>query len=449
MAEYTDTIDAIGDLAAFNGLVSDTLEEFTDCALFNNDMKQFTFAEANSLKHLNLPGMTGQPPDYICSGCQRLESVSFGAISTISGAQKFEYTVSMDEINHSPTRSVTYSVLVAPYIGILKPQQKDKVNGQVSYGYGATGIYYPPDSTNTSINNIGYGSYTLSCLILPDHKMACSSSPTNVFGSYSPLSHGYGYIYVPSDLINDYISDTNWSAFASQIVSRDEYPKEYVGGTITDSWDEIFAAEDNGTYKTKYSLGDTKIVEINGGAVLMEIIAFDTDILADGSGTAKITWLQTGTIAICSYNTDYLKRKAPAWHGSFIENWLENKIYPKIYPKVRARIQKVKKIYHEYNNQEALVAENNVWIPSTYELNIYKANSDTTDGIHYEYFDTDDRRKRGLGYTTPSTTSSPATSVWLRSVALTTITKHCVLSTTGNFASASDGKLAVTIGFCT
>lgn len=61
--------------------------------------------------------------------------------------------------------------------------------------------------------------------------------------------------------------------------------------TITDSWSEIFAAEQDGTYSTKYSIGDTKMLDLGTeGQHLMEIVAFDTDDKADGTGKAKITW---------------------------------------------------------------------------------------------------------------------------------------------------------------
>lgn len=62
--------------------------------------------------------------------------------------------------------------------------------------------------------------------------------------------------------------------------------------TITDSWEEILAAVANGTYKTKYQVGDTKILDVGSeGSVCMQIAAFDADTLADGTGKAPITWI--------------------------------------------------------------------------------------------------------------------------------------------------------------
>lgn len=62
--------------------------------------------------------------------------------------------------------------------------------------------------------------------------------------------------------------------------------------TIADSWEEILAAVADGTYKTKYQVGDTKILDVGSeGSVCMQIAAFDVDTLADGSGKAPISWI--------------------------------------------------------------------------------------------------------------------------------------------------------------
>ena len=61
---------------------------------------------------------------------------------------------------------------------------------------------------------------------------------------------------------------------------------------ITDTWDQIIANIDNGTYATKYKIGNYKPLDLGSeGIVNMQIVAFDTDELADGSGTAPITFI--------------------------------------------------------------------------------------------------------------------------------------------------------------
>lgn len=61
--------------------------------------------------------------------------------------------------------------------------------------------------------------------------------------------------------------------------------------TISDGWSKIVASCQDGTYLSKYHLGDTKIADFGiQGLCMMQIVAFDKDNLEDGSGKAPITW---------------------------------------------------------------------------------------------------------------------------------------------------------------
>lgn len=61
---------------------------------------------------------------------------------------------------------------------------------------------------------------------------------------------------------------------------------------ILDTWADIVAAEENGTYLTKYKLGNYKMLsDSNNQLYKMRLVAFDQDELADGSGKAHMTWV--------------------------------------------------------------------------------------------------------------------------------------------------------------
>ena len=65
---------------------------------------------------------------------------------------------------------------------------------------------------------------------------------------------------------------------------------------IEDDWETIIASVNDGTYATKYKLGNYKpiVVKYNSSTeatMNMQIVAFNTDEKADGSGTAPITWV--------------------------------------------------------------------------------------------------------------------------------------------------------------
>lgn len=69
-----------------------------------------------------------------------------------------------------------------------------------------------------------------------------------------------------------------------------QYPTAWTE-SITDSWEQIVEACQAGTYKTKYSLGATKIADFGSeGLTLMHLVGFDDSELADG-GYCKMSWV--------------------------------------------------------------------------------------------------------------------------------------------------------------
>jgi len=84
--------------------------------------------------------------------------------------------------------------------------------------------------------------------------------------------------------------------------------------TITDSWADIFAAELDGTYKTKYAIGDTINLNVGSeGIVNAQIAAFDVE-------GAKIVWiteqpLKTDHRMNPALVTNYVYPDGPSWAG--------------------------------------------------------------------------------------------------------------------------------------
>ena len=137
--------------------------------------------------------------------------------------------------------------------------------------------------------------------------------------------------------------------------------------TITDSWDDIFTAESNGTYNTKYSVGDTKELDLGTeGKILMQIAAFDTDDIANDGGKAKITWVAKHAL----YNPRKMNEQGGAeggWSGSSLRELLNSTIKNLIPSNVKNAIKTVVKV-----SMSPIDASGNsndaVWIPSRKEV---------------------------------------------------------------------------------
>ncbi len=99
---------------------------------------------------------------------------------------------------------------------------------------------------------------------------------------------------------------------------------------ITDSWTQILAAINDGSYKTKYKIGNYKPLDIGAeGTVNMQIAAKDAEPLADGSGNAPLSFvsmelLKTDKRMNPSLVTNYDESTKEAWTNTTGNEWQSN-----------------------------------------------------------------------------------------------------------------------------
>ena len=158
----------------------------------------------------------------------------------------------------------------------------------------------------------------------------------------------------------------------------------YEDAEISDSWDTIISSIDNGTYKTKYKVGNYKAIDLGTeGNINFRIAAIDTDVASNGTGKVALTFCPDNTLKTSkvfhSTNSVY------EYHYSDIRNYLENDIYNVIPDAVRDRIVAVDKYSRVYRSGgvDAKSSER-VWLFSAREI----ANVDyhETSGVRYDKF---------------------------------------------------------------
>ena len=210
--------------------------------------------------------------------------------------------------------------------------------------------------------------------------------------------------------------------------------------TITDSWETILANENP---SSTYSIGDTKYLDLGTeGNVLMEIVAFDTDDKADGSGKAKITWISKGLL-----NTKRIMN-SPAtttggWENSRMRTHLRETIKPLIPETVRNAIVPVTKIQSTYVDGAKVVngqtTTDDVWIPSHHEVLSTSSSYESTGPAYIKFSANTDRTKKHSG---------SVTDWWLRSVS--SGAKWANIDYSGTIKT-NNANLAygVALGFCT
>ena len=208
---------------------------------------------------------------------------------------------------------------------------------------------------------------------------------------------------------------------------------------ISDSWNTIIANIDNGTYSTKYKVGNYKPLDLGTeGTINMQIVAMDADELADGSGTAPLTFigmeLLTTAYNFSQSTSNYI------WDTSEIRSYLKTTIFSLIPSNVRNRINSVKKYTNNVQAHNKLTEEN-IWIPSAMEIG-FTTNIESS-GVKYGdiYFNDASRIKYR--------TNTEYTGIWWTRTAGTGSAYRICVSKKGR---AADDNLNYTnyiaLGFC-
>lgn len=196
--------------------------------------------------------------------------------------------------------------------GVLNNIQSDK---QLYAVFNATlrtyTVYFYNESTLLqTVNNVPYG------------------GTANYTGS-EPTKEGYEF--------------SGWSPSNSNITGQTSCYAQFSLATldvveITDSWSEIIAACNNGTY-TKYHVGNYKPLTIGSETINMQIAGVDKDDLASGNGKAPLTWiakepLATGHRWNADYETNYkfesgasFKKKSTSSTNTGYNEWDAQNMY--------------------------------------------------------------------------------------------------------------------------
>lgn len=212
---------------------------------------------------------------------------------------------------------------------------------------------------------------------------------------------------------------------------------------ITDSWDTIIANIDNGTYKTKYKIGNYKPIDLGetyGTAINMQIVAMDADELASG-GTAPLTFLAKELLLQTS-KMNTTKTNANGYPATNVmKPLLDNTIYPLLPNNIKERIQRVNKTYYDYTTTSTLTSVEKLWIPSAREM--FGGTSYESSGPDYTALFTDatSRIKKRSG---------SAQYYWLRSALSSGAFDFCSVGSSGGVSGGyASFAYGVCLGFCT
>lgn len=207
---------------------------------------------------------------------------------------------------------------------------------------------------------------------------------------------------------------------------------------ITDSWDTILTNIDNGTYSTKYKIGNYKPLDLGTeGIVNMQIVAKDADELSDNNGYAPLTFLSMELIGnspmVSTNDNTYV------WTATLAYDWLHNTLFDKIPPSVSEKIKTVKKYQNWNSNSDLYSVDTKLFIPSLREIDYAHQLAEQGNIVDYRY----------IYYSSNSRIKNNGNIYWLRSRRIEDNQRYHNVQTNGTtgYENASSSR-KLCFGFC-
>lgn len=431
--------------AAFNGCSSLKAITLPAAKTTGNN----AFENCVGLVSVNYPSATGISPDCF-RGCTSLIDVSIPNALGIS-QNAFSSCTSLTSVSFPVCTSIGNNAF-ANCLSLTRVSFPACTSIGISAFYRCASLTSVEFPVCTSIGNSAFYGCTNLVVVHLAASTTCTLSGSQAF-SYTPIASGTGNIFVPASLVDAYKVASNWSFYSSVICPFGYYTvtwqnsdgtelevdadvpsgtiptydgntpinptnsKPFVGwspkvahvtgdATYTavfgNQWTDLADAIADGSYKTKYAIGDEIPLDLGyEGIVNMQIAAFDADVLADGSGTAAISWVAKDLLkSTHKWNLSNLVTNADGtyqnstgaiggWENSEMRAYLRDTIKPLIPKYVADMICEVTKKHNQYRqdgyNTDGTFRTNSttndeVWLPSYHEVSeaggLYEGNVD-------------------------------------------------------------------------
>lgn len=219
---------------------------------------------------------------------------------------------------------------------------------------------------------------------------------------------------------------------------------EYDPVLANNSWEQIAAVSEAGIASTAWSVGDTKDIVVEGENLTIEILGFDHDDLADGSGKAGITFGLKNLMAnIRQMNSSITN--AGGFTGSDMYDWLQGTLLNSLPSDLRAVLKSVNK-KTSAGSQSSTINTNAMKIFLFSEIEIFGSvrYSKSGEGSQYSRFATASSRIKYL-----SNGSGSANGWWERSPSGSDSNDFCYVNYSGGADNISaDYSRGVCFGFC-
>ena len=141
-----------------------------------------------------------------------------------------------------------------------------------------------------------------------------------------------------------------------------------------------------------FSIGDTKPATVNGVSTQAQIIGFNHDDLADGSGKAGITFCTTELVANRNVDDDGFEMP---FVNTEIFSWLNNTVYGGLDSQLKDVIKAVNKKTTRYHGSSTIRTDSmKLFLFSEIEVSGEHIDTAAGEGTHYSWFNSNSRRTK-------------------------------------------------------
>lgn len=274
------------------------------------------------------------------------------------------------------------------------------------------------------------------------------------------VAYGGSASYDGSSLQSTTVNDpenwnfSGWSPDPSYITGDTNCYAQFRYAYITDSWETIIAAVNDGSYADKYAVGDFKSITIDYGdgtydTVDMIIGDLDHDDLADGSGKAAITWIAGHVLSnpqIYGSKTYGVYTGYKGWVASSLKTWCNETLLAALPEALQSAIKEVTTVYNyasDYSTMATTSCTDKIKLLSRKEVGL---DTSYNCGESYPIFTNAASRIRTIY------NSTDVLQWWLREVASThtSIPNVACISTSGYYTSSDndDYEHYICFAFC-
>lgn len=467
MADFKNTIDVLGDDAVIDSIINRTIPEYKDDAISKVEMyafykctalemldvpnaeylANFSFSGCTALKTVNIPNVPtlGDSVFYGCGAlesvtapklvtlnssgfrdCKALRSVNFPALETMNGASNFASCTALERADFAKLSAIkggtqfnncnaltalilrnTASVVTLASAGSVPNTTYIYVPTALQAQYAVASNWSSHADRLRKLEEWTVDGTVTGELATNRHMVRFFNSDGTLLG-YKIVTTGSSATWDGATPVNPNGEDpfTGFDPDPVNVTADMDCYAQYVDPYAV-QWEAVFASINAGTYATDYAVGDTVPLNLGSeGVINMQIAAFDSDVLADGSGNAPITWIAQELLEVSGYynkglitNDDGTYQEGSGsiggWEKSNIRNnRLKGYFMPLIPIYVRDNIKVVTKTQTSRTTTggtETQTTQDDVWIPSQAEVV-------GSSSMYYGLFhNTDDRRvKRNL-----------------------------------------------------